>query len=122
SLALVGFRDAKSMTAFREMGGDSSNVLVTPDLALLTDIELPSSRRPNTVAVAINVPEARAGRYLARWTQAVAKLRDAGFEIVLVSNELPADQPFYDELRQRFPSLRLEGEGLDHDRYSELLG
>lgn len=122
TLALVGFRDEKSAVAFRAMGGDASNVFVTPDLALLTEIGAPSARRPNTVAVAINVPEARAGGYLGQWSRAIGELRAARFEVKLVSNELPADQPFYTELLERFGDLRLEGQGLDHDRYSELLG
>ena len=121
-LDLVGFRDRKSIDAFRAMGGDPHNVLVTPDLALTTELPAPAPRRAGRVAVAVNVPEATAGGYLAQWHDVVAGLRTAGFEVALVSNELPADQPFYDELRARLPELPLEGAGLDHDRYGELLG
>src|SRR5205085_1983046 len=35
-LDLVGFRDSKSIDAFRAMGGDLGNVVVSPDLALLS--------------------------------------------------------------------------------------
>jgi polysaccharide pyruvyl transferase WcaK-like protein len=121
-LALVGFRDDKSIDAFRAMGGDVSNVLVTPDLALITEIARRAPRRERHVAVAINVPEATAGGYLDRWHAVIAGLRTAGFKLVLVSNELPADQPFYAQIRARFPDIPIEGAGLDHDRYGELLG
>lgn len=122
TLALVGFRDTKSVEAFRAMGGSIDNVLVTPDLALTTLITDSAPRRTREVAVAINVPEARAGGYLGRWRTAIANIRAAGHRIVLVSNELPADEPFYLELKQQFPELRIEGAALDHDRYGALLG
>lgn len=122
SLDLVGFRDDKSVTAFREMGGDTRNVLVTPDLALTTELGANATRRPGTIAVAVNVPEAEAHGYLARWHEVISGLHTEGFKVVLVSNELPADLPFYQELMARHPGLTLEGGGLDHDRYGELLG
>ena len=118
-LALVGFRDEKSVSAFREMGGDTKNVLVTPDLALTTQLTVPSSVRENTVAVAVNVPEATAGKYLEPWREAISGLERAGFKIDLVSNEWPADLPFYETLGGKFAYV---GRGLDHDRYGELLG
>ena len=122
TLDLVGFRDDKSIAAFREMGGDTSNVLVTPDLALTTDPGHNDQRRPGTIAVAVNVPEAEAHGYLARWHEVIDGLRAAGFTIVLVSNELPVDLPFYTQVMQRHPDIKLEGAGLDYDRYGELLG
>ena len=120
-LALVGFRDDKSVEAFRQMGGDPHNVVVTPDLALTIKPGPGSTPRGRTIGLAINVPEASASRYLDRWTDVVARLERAGFTVVLVSNELPADQPFYDLLRQQFPQLVVEGAGLDHDAYAALL-
>jgi polysaccharide pyruvyl transferase WcaK-like protein len=120
-LALVGFRDEKSVGAFREMGGDLGNVLVTPDLALTTAIGAPASRRAGTIAVAINVPEATAYGYARQWIDVLTGLREQGFEVVLVSNELPADQAFYSDVSRRL-GLPLEGQNLDHDRYAELLG
>lgn len=122
TLDLVGFRDEKSAQAFREMGGDPANVLVTPDLALTADCGTPLARRTGTVAVAINVPEASAGNYLADWHTVFTGLRAAGFKVVLVSNELPADLPFYATVLQQFPEIKLEGAGLDHERYCRLLG
>lgn len=118
-LALVGFRDEKSVAAFKEMGGDTKNVLVTPDLALTTQLAEPTALRENTVAVAVNVPEAAAGRYLDRWRDAIVGLETAGFHVELVSNEWPADLPFYETLGGKYPYV---GRGLDHDRYGELLG
>lgn len=120
-LALVGFRDDKSVGAFRQMGGDPHNVVVTPDLALTIEPGRGGTPRVGTIGLAINVPEASAARYLDRWTDVVARLDRAGFNVVLVSNELPADQPFYDVLRQRFPRLAIEGAALDHDAYAALL-
>lgn len=121
TLDLVGFRDEKSVTAFREMGGDLSNVLVTADLALTLDAIAGNRRRPGTVAVAINVPEAAANKYLDQWTGVIAGLQQAGLQVSLVSNELPADQPFYTQLQERFPGLAVEGAGLDHGTYAQLL-
>lgn len=121
-LSLVGFRDDKSVAAFRAMGGDAKNVLVTPDLALTTKpAPHARARRPGTIALAINVPEATAHAYAAHWITLAQRLVDLGFKIVLVSNELPADLPFYEQLRARVP-LPIEGQGLDHDAYAALLG
>lgn len=121
TLSLVGFRDDKSVHAFQAMGGDPKNVLVTPDLALTCSVLPAQAHRAKTVGVAINVPEATAGKYLDGWRRAIRELQTAGFTVVLVSNEVPADQPFYDELAQAF-DVRVEGAGLDHDRYGALLG
>lgn len=121
SLDLIGFRDEKSVTAFRDMGGALGNVLVTPDLALTCSCDRTRPRRVGTVALAINVPEATAHGYLAQWHDVVRRLVKEGFEVILVSNELPADQPFYAEVMQRFRGVRLEGASLDYDRYCELL-
>ncbi len=122
TLDLVGFRDDKSVAAFREMGGDLSNVLVTPDLALTTELRTTNPRRTGTVALAVNVPEATASRTLAGWERLIGALRERGIDLVLVSNEMPVDLPFYEQLVRRFPGLRVEGANLDHDRYGELLG
>jgi polysaccharide pyruvyl transferase WcaK-like protein len=122
TLDLVGFRDEKSVKAFRDMGGDNRNVLVTPDLALTGDCASSSARRTAMVAVAVNVPEARAGKYLTQWFAVFRGLRSAGLNVVLVSNELPADLPFYTQVMARFPEIALEGAGLDHDSYCRLLG
>lgn len=121
-LALVGFRDEKSVAAFRAMGGDPSNVLVTPDLALATELGAVGAPRPRSVAVAINVPEATAGGYLDAWERVIGELRATGAAVTLVSNELPADRPFYERLIARYPGLPIAGAGLDHTRYGELLG
>ncbi len=121
TLDLVGFRDEKSVGAFVAMGGDPANVVVTPDLALTCHVPAAGAVRARTVAVAINVPEATAGKYRDAWIRTIEALRAAGFTVVLVSNEVPADQPFYDELVARF-QLAVEGRGLDHDRYGALLG
>ncbi|MEZ4365359.1 MAG: polysaccharide pyruvyl transferase family protein [Kofleriaceae bacterium] len=120
-LALVGFRDDKSVRAFREMGGDLGNVVVTPDLALTTPVGEAAPRRPGTVAIAINVPEATAYGYVEGWLDVLAGLRRAGLQIVLVSNEVPTDRAFYARARAEL-GVAIEGEGLDHDRYAELLG
>ncbi len=122
SLAMVGFRDQTSVVAFEAMGGDTRNVVVTPDLALTIELTNARPRRPGAVAVAINVPEAAAHGYLERWVDVIAKLRAQETEVVLVSNEVPADLEFYERLMARFPGLQLEGAGLDHDAYGELLG
>jgi polysaccharide pyruvyl transferase WcaK-like protein len=122
TLDLVGFRDAKSIAAFREMGGKLDNVLVTPDLALTIERGGDAdARRSGTVAVAINVPEATAGGYLQDWHDVVAGLIANGSRVVLVSNEVPADMPFYTELARRH-GVQIEGAGLDYDRYARLLG
>lgn len=118
-LALVGFRDEKSVGAFKQMGGDTKNVLVTPDLALTTVLGTSAAVRDKAIAVAVNVPEAAAGKYLDRWREAIAGLERAGFDVDLVSNEWPADLPFYETLGGKY---RYVGRGLDHDRYGELLG
>lgn len=122
TLALVGFRDEKSVGAFTAMGGDLANVLVTPDLALTEHVRPTGSHRDRTVALAINVPEAAAHRYLDAWFEVITGLRAAGLEVVLVSNELPVDLYFYERVMARFPGLRIEGARLDHDKYAELLG
>lgn len=121
TLDLVGFRDEKSVKAFREMGGDPANVVVTPDLALTIDPARSASVRKQTIGVAINVPEASAGGYLSRWSEVIEALRCQGFRVVLISNEMPADLPFYERLAQQFPGLGVEGAKLDHERYGELL-
>lgn len=122
SLDLVGFRDEKSVPAFRAMGGAVENVLVTPDLALTTELRGTVSPRPGTVAVAINVPEAAAHGYLDGWSEVVAALLAEGLTVELVSNELPADQPYYEQLVRRHPALKIAGAGLGHDGYAQLLG
>ncbi len=120
-LSLIGFRDAKSVAAFEKMGGDTSNVLVTPDLALTTIFSGKLARRIGTIGVTINVPEAAAYKYLDQWKAAIAALRAKGFKIELISNEIPADLGFYEQLRAAFPDLTIASAGLDHDRYCELL-
>ncbi len=121
-LDLVGFRDEKSVPAFRAMGGDLKNVLVTPDLALITRLHTQTVPRASTVAIAINVPEAAAHGYLSGWSEVIANLRSYQLAVELVSNELPADVAFYEQIQRRFPDVKISGAGLDHDRYTELLG
>jgi polysaccharide pyruvyl transferase WcaK-like protein len=120
-LALVGFRDSKSIDAFRAMGGDTHNVVVSPDLALLSRAAPAQARRRGTVAIAINVPEAAARGYAAQWIDVVRSLRAANVDVVLVSNEVPADDSFYQQIRREL-GVRFEGLGLDFDRYAALLG
>lgn len=120
-IGLVGFRDDKSVTAFREMGGDTSNVLVTADLAL-TIPRPPAARRSGRIAVALHSPAASWSNRTRGWFDVIAALRDRGFDISLVSNEVPSDQPFFDEVRRRVPVVHVEGERLEYDRYCELLG
>lgn len=120
-LELVGFRDSKSVDAFRAMGGELGNVVVSPDLALTSRAGRAPARRARVAAVAINVPEAIARGYAAQWLDVVRGLERAGFEVVLVTNELPLDHAFYDRLRREL-GVRLEGAALDYDRYAELLG
>ncbi len=120
-LSLVGFRDSKSTDAFRKMGGDLANVVVSPDLALISRAGSAGARRRGTVALAINVPEAVARGYAARWFDVVRGLQGNGFEVVLVSNELPADAAFYGQLCRQL-GVRIEGSSLDFARYPELLG
>jgi polysaccharide pyruvyl transferase WcaK-like protein len=120
-LTLVGFRDGKSVEAFRAMGGDVANVIVTPDLALASKVEPSGARRPGAVAVAINVPEAAARGYAAQWIDVIQGLQGKGFEVVLVSNELPSDHAFYDQLRRQL-GVAIEGQALDFDRYAAVLG
>jgi polysaccharide pyruvyl transferase WcaK-like protein len=120
-LTLVGFRDCKSVEAFRAMGGDLGNVVVTPDLALTSKVEPSGARRHGAVAVAINVPEAAERGYAAQWIDVIRGLQGKGFEVVLVSNELPSDQAFYEQLRRQL-GVATEGQSLDFDRYAALLG
>lgn len=120
-LSLVGFRDNKSVDAFRKMGGELGNVVVSPDLALTSRPKPPGARRAGTVALAINVPEAASGGYAAGWRDVVRGLQRKGFEVVLVSNELPADLAFYEQLCREL-GVRIEGAALDADRYIERLG
>jgi polysaccharide pyruvyl transferase WcaK-like protein len=120
-LGLVGFRDDKSVAAFRAMGGDLGNVLVTPDLALTTSTPAGRTRRVGTVGIAINVPEAAAYGYEARWVEAIRGLQAQGFHVVLVSNEFPTDRPFFETTSKQL-GLAIEGEGLDADDYAALLG
>jgi polysaccharide pyruvyl transferase WcaK-like protein len=121
NLALIGFRDSKSIDAFRKMGGDLANVVVSPDLALTSYVKPAGARRHGTVAIAINVPEAITRGYALQWLDVVRGLQGKGFEVVLVSNELPTDAAFYARLRRQL-GLRLEGASLAFDRYAELLG
>ncbi|MEJ7596865.1 MAG: polysaccharide pyruvyl transferase family protein [Kofleriaceae bacterium] len=122
TLALVGFRDEKSIGAFKEMGGKTANVLVTPDLALTTEVATKPTRRNGTIAIAVNVPEAEANGYLDQWRTAIGVLRGKDFKIELVSNEMPAEIPFYEEMTRRYPEIKVAGGGFDHDRYCQLLG
>lgn len=121
TLDLVEFRDEKSVGAFRDMGGKLDNVVVAPDLALASVPVARGTPRANTVALAVNVPEATARGYADAWIEIVASLIRAGFEVSLVSNEVPADAPFYDRIAAR-TGVQLVGAGLDFDRYAELLG
>ena len=119
-LELIGFRDGKSIDAFRAMGGDPRNVFVSPDLALLSRVAASDGTRRRATAIAINVPEATARGYAEQWIEVLRRLRAQG-DLVLVSNELPADHPFYERLVREL-GLTVEGEGLDYDRYAALLG
>jgi polysaccharide pyruvyl transferase WcaK-like protein len=120
-LALVGFRDEKSVDAFRAMGGSLDNVLVTPDLALMT--QRPAKRAPtaNRIAVAVHAPAAAWRSPSTPWLDVIRGLRAAGLDVVLVSNEMPADHAFFERIRAEI-QVPVEGGGLDFDRYSELLG
>ncbi|HET9627823.1 MAG TPA: polysaccharide pyruvyl transferase family protein [Kofleriaceae bacterium] len=120
-LALVGFRDEKSVGAFKAMGGTLDNVLVTPDLALMT--RHPDKRAPakGRVAVAVHAPAAQWAERGAPWLDVITGLQTLGLEVVLVSNEMPADHAFFSSIRSRV-TVPVEGAGLDFDRYSELLG
>lgn len=120
-LALVGFRDDKSVAAFRDMGGDLGNVLVTPDLALMT--RRPARRNPERgrVALAVHAPAASWIDRSTPWLDVIVGLRARGFEVVLVSNEMPADQAFFARAQQR-AQVAVAGAGLAYDRYCELLG
>jgi polysaccharide pyruvyl transferase WcaK-like protein len=120
-LTFVGFRDETSVAAFEAMGGDMANVVVTPDLALVTEFRGERTKGNGTIAIAINVPEAAANGYLAQWEEVIASLRGTGAKLELISNELPLDRPFYQRLQQRFPNLTIAGVGLPHDKYCELL-
>ncbi|HEY5933631.1 MAG TPA: polysaccharide pyruvyl transferase family protein, partial [Kofleriaceae bacterium] len=114
TLALVGFRDEKSIGAFKEMGGDMANVLVTPDLALTTQVDSHPKRRKGTIAIAVNVPEAAANGYLDQWRAAIGALQGKDITIELVSNEMPAEQAFYEEMTRRYPGITIAGAGFDH--------
>ncbi|HEY6180361.1 MAG TPA: polysaccharide pyruvyl transferase family protein, partial [Kofleriaceae bacterium] len=120
-LALVGFRDDKSVAAFRDMGGDLGNVLVTPDLALMT--RRPAKRSPERgrVALAVHAPAASWIDRSTPWLDVITGLRGKGFDVVLVSNEMPADQGFFAMVQQR-AQVSVAGAGLAYDRYCELLG
>jgi polysaccharide pyruvyl transferase WcaK-like protein len=120
-LSLIGFRDAKSLDAFRQMGGDTANVLVTPDLALTTDFRGKSRRRPGVIGVTINAPEALSRGYLEQWDEVIRGLIAARFQVELISNEMPAELELYQQLKKKFPTVTLAGAGLDHERYAELL-
>lgn len=120
-LDLVGFRDDKSVGAFRDMGGDLGNVLVTPDLALMTRI--PANRTPvrDRIAVAVHAPAATWTGRGASWLDVITGLRGKGFDVVLVSNEIPSDRAFFAQVQQRVP-IAVEGAELEFERYCELLG
>jgi polysaccharide pyruvyl transferase WcaK-like protein len=120
-LELVGFRDDKSVAAFREMGGDLDNVLVTPDLALMTSRPARRTAPRGRIAIAVHAPAASWSERSASWLDVITGLRAKGFEVVLVSNEWPADQAFFAMVRQR-AAVDVAGAGLEYDRYSELLG
>lgn len=120
-LAFVGFRDDKSVTAFREMGGDLGNVLVTPDLALMTALPERKDRARGRVALAVHAPAASWSDRSEKWLDVISGLRAKGFEVVLVSNEMPADKEFFAMVRQR-TAVEIQGAGLEYDRYCELLG
>jgi polysaccharide pyruvyl transferase WcaK-like protein len=122
SLELVGFRDEKSVGAYREMGGGLHNVLVTPDLALTTRPPRSPQRRPGTIGIAVNVPEAAAGGYLEGWRDLIRGAVARGNAVELVSNEVPADVGFYDEMRRIAPKVRVSGAGLEFEPYAALLG
>jgi polysaccharide pyruvyl transferase WcaK-like protein len=120
-LDFVGFRDEKSVHAFREMGGDLGNVLVTPDLALMTKV--PAKRAPDRgrIAVAVHAPGASWIDRAAPWIDVIIGLGAEGFDVVLVSNEMPADLAFFRRVNQRVP-IAVAGANLEYDRYCELLG
>lgn len=120
-LALVGFRDEKSVGAFRAMGGDLANVLVTPDLALMTAQPAKRAPTPGRVAVAVHAPAASWAERGAPWLDVITGLQAQGLDVVLVSNEMPADHAFFSSIKARV-NVPVEGAGLDFDRYSELLG
>src|SRR3990167_721849 len=94
-LSLVEFRDQKSVTALKDMGGSLDNVVVAPDLALATAQPVAAPRRERTVAVAIHVPEEEAAGRLPDWLRLLRGLRERGFEVTLVSNEFPSDAEFF---------------------------
>ncbi|HEY0190413.1 MAG TPA: polysaccharide pyruvyl transferase family protein [Kofleriaceae bacterium] len=120
-LDLVGFRDDKSIATFKAMGGDLANVLVTPDLALMT--ARPAGRKPvaNRVAIAVHAPAASWSDRASLWVDVIAGLKAKGFDVVFVSNEVPADEAFYARVRERV-EVPFEGKGLDYDRYCAMLG
>ncbi|HEY0483153.1 MAG TPA: polysaccharide pyruvyl transferase family protein [Kofleriaceae bacterium] len=120
-LDLVGFRDEKSVAAFRDMGGDLGNVLVTPDLALMTRIPTARPASRGRIAVAVHAPAASWIGRSTPWLDVITGLRDQGFEVVLVSNEMPADREFFAQVKQRV-AITVEGAELEYERYCELLG
>jgi polysaccharide pyruvyl transferase WcaK-like protein len=121
SLSLVGFRDEKSVPAFIDMGGDMRNVVVAPDVALTTPPPASSARRAGKVAVAIHVPHAEIQGTLDQWIEAIAKLRSAGLDPILVSNEFPSDNAYFARVVSQL-QIKVEGQGLDFDQYAALLG
>lgn len=117
-LDIVEFRDEKSRDALREMGGDAETPIVAPDLALTTPPpEQRPARRPK-VGVAIHTTEAANAGQLDGWRELIARLREAGFDLVFVSNELPLDAPIYETLASGIP---VEGWGLEFGPYTEFL-
>lgn len=120
-LKLIGFRENKSLAAFKEMGGDLGNVLVTPDLALTTEYSNKSISVPSKVGVAIHTQEAEAGGYLMGWYDVIERLLANGFQVSLLSNELSTDLPFYQKIHSRFSTVKIEGKGLEYERYCDLL-
>jgi polysaccharide pyruvyl transferase WcaK-like protein len=120
-LDLVEFRDTASVEAFEKMGGDLSNVVVAPDLALTTEFHGTPTKRAGTVAVAINAPEAAANGYLPQWEETIAAVRGMGLRVELISNEIPFDLPFYSVLQQRFRDLPIASAGLPDREYCALL-
>jgi polysaccharide pyruvyl transferase WcaK-like protein len=120
-LDLVGFRDEKSVAAFRDMGGDLGNVLVTPDLALMTRIPASRPASRGRIAVAVHAPAASWIGRSTPWLDVITGLRDKGFDVVLVSNEMPADREFFAQVKQRV-AITVEGAELEYERYCELLG
>lgn len=120
-LSLVGFRDESSVRALQEMGGDLSNVVLTPDLAITTPAPTPRPRRPGRIAVALHSPDAAVQHQTEAWLGLIEALTRRGFEVALVSNELPSDRAFFDRVQRRL-GVPVEGAGLDFRAYAALLG